>query len=92
MDKLNLDISTNKITTSKMSDDEIKNLTSLSELEIKLERIRFLRNQKLTETDWMASSDVTMSDAWKKYRQDLRDITEGVTLSTEIVWPTVPTK
>ena len=37
MDKLTLDISTNKVTTSKMSDDEIKNLTSLSDLEIKLE-------------------------------------------------------
>ena len=40
MDKLTLDISTNKVTTSKMSDDEIKNLTSLSELEIKFEPIK----------------------------------------------------
>ena len=24
----------------------------------------------------MANSDVTMSDAWKKYRQELRDITK----------------
>jgi len=33
------------------------------------------RNRRLAETDWMACSDVTMSDAWKTYRQALRDIT-----------------
>jgi hypothetical protein len=30
----------------------------------------------LSETDWWASSDLTMTDAQKKYRQDLRDITK----------------
>ena len=38
-------------------------------------KLRSERNSLLVETDWMANSDVTMSDAWKKYRQDLRDIT-----------------
>ena len=32
------------------------------------------RNVLLAETDWMANSDVTMSDAWKTYRQALRDL------------------
>ena len=32
------------------------------------------RNELLAETDWMANSDVTMSDAWKTYRQALRDL------------------
>ena len=31
-------------------------------------------NMKLAESDWMAGSDVTMSDAWKTYRQALRDL------------------
>ena len=38
-----------------------------------------LRNERtllLSETDYMALSDVTMSDAWKKYSQALRDITK----------------
>jgi hypothetical protein len=39
-----------------------------------------LRNERtllLAETDWMSLPDApTMSDAWKKYRQDLRDITK----------------
>jgi len=36
--------------------------------------IRIERNRLLSETDWMAGSDVTMSDAWKTYRQALRDL------------------
>ena len=42
----------------------------------RLEVLRTERNRLLTETDYMGNSDVTMSDAWKKYRQDLRDITK----------------
>ena len=37
--------------------------------------IRSQRQSLLLETDWMANSDVTMSDEWKAYRQALRDIT-----------------
>jgi hypothetical protein len=36
--------------------------------------VREERNRLLAETDWMGNSDVTMSSAWKKYRQDLRDL------------------
>jgi len=39
-------------------------------------RNREERNRKLEETDWMALSDVTMSEEWKTYRQALRDITK----------------
>tara|TARA_B100000519_G_scaffold159200_1_gene140906 strand:+ start:1405 stop:1689 length:285 start_codon:yes stop_codon:yes gene_type:complete len=42
---------------------------------------RKTRNQLLTETDWMACSDVTMSDEMKTYRQALRD------LPTHSNWP-----
>ena len=42
-----------------------------------LQRLRHKRNTLLKETDWMSLPDApTMSDAWKKYRQDLRDITK----------------
>ena len=38
-------------------------------------KIRKKRNALLAETDWMANNDMsTMSDAWKNYRQALRDI------------------
>jgi len=38
--------------------------------------LRKKRNKLLVETDWMANSDVTMSNDWKTYRQALRDITK----------------
>jgi len=44
----------------------------------------------LSETDWMACSDVTMSDNWKTYRQALRDITEQDGYPQIINWPTKP--
>lgn len=37
--------------------------------------IRRTRDELLAECDWRASSDRTMSDEWKTYRQALRDIT-----------------
>ena len=40
------------------------------------ESTRAERNRRLAESDWMANSDVTMTDAWKTYRQALRDITK----------------
>lgn len=51
--------------------------------------VRVERNTLLTETDWMALSDVTMSDAWKTYRQALRDITDQAD-PFNITWPTKP--
>ena len=41
-----------------------------------LAELRTQRNSLLSKTDWWASSDITMTDAQKKYRQDLRDITK----------------
>ena len=56
-------------------------------------RIRMSRNELLQQTDWMANSDVTMTDAWKTYRQELRDLTNGLdTLNKAltVTWPTKP--
>jgi len=39
-----------------------------------LEKIRKIRNQKLSETDYLATSDNVMSDEMKTYRQSMRDI------------------
>lgn len=45
------------------------------------------RNQLLAKTDWTASSDVTMSDAMKTYRQALRDVPAQSGFPTDITWP-----
>ena len=36
--------------------------------------LRLERNIRLTACDWRASSDLTLSTAWKTYRQSLRDL------------------
>ena len=52
--------------------------------------LRNFRDMRLAVTDWMALSDVTMSDAWKKYRQDLRDLPANTSDLTNPTWPTKP--
>ena len=66
---------------------------------VAMTELRRQRDNLLKETDWMASSDYTMTDVWKKYRQDLRDLPsnnknvswDGVTLSN-VTFPTKPTE
>ena len=55
-----------------------------------MEMIRNYRNGLLTETDWRAFPDVTMSDEWKTYRQELRDIPASNTVYEDVTWPTKP--
>ena len=45
----------------------------------KLKRIRLYRNRRLEQTDYLALSDVTMSDAVKTWRQTLRDLPQNNT-------------
>lgn len=52
--------------------------------------VRDKRNMLLSETDWMALSDVTMSAQWVSYRQALRDITLQDGFPYGIVWPVKP--
>ena len=58
-----------------------------SALSRKLDQIKNIRQQKLQETDWMANSDVTMSDSWKTKRQSWRDIPQNN--STEAEYDTI---
>lgn len=52
--------------------------------------VRRKRNAILKSSDWMANSDVTMSDEWRTYRQALRDITSQEGFPNDITWPTEP--
>lgn len=57
-----------------------------------IEELRNQRNQLLAETDYLALSDQTLTDKMKKYRQDLRDLTEGLTTKDEVDAVTFPNK
>ena len=61
--------------------------------------LREERNRRIALTDWRASSDLTLADAWKTYRQALRDLpaTASPKLDSNydldlssVTWPTEP--
>jgi hypothetical protein len=77
----------------KVRDVEIKEWND-GKAERDLGVLRQQRNSLLAETDWWASSDLTMTDAQKKYRQDLRDITKTFSSLSDkdFAFPTKPTE
>jgi hypothetical protein len=52
--------------------------------------VRSDRDKRLSETDWMALSDNTLSTEWATYRQSLRDITGQEGFPWDVTWPEVP--
>ena len=60
--------------------------------------LRIERDVRIAKTDWRASADLTLADAWKTYRQALRDITTQTPKLgsdyeldlTSVTWPTEP--
>ena len=51
-------------------DAEVTRLTNAEPMRL----LRVERDRLLAATDWRASSDLTLADAWKTYRQSLRDL------------------
>ena len=61
--------------------------------------LRIERDTRIAKTDWRASSDLTLADAWKTYRQALRDLPASATPKLDsnyeldfssVTWPTEP--
>ena len=86
------------------TDDEIyAKITELINAE-PMKLLREERTRRLSESDWMANSDVIMSDEWKTYRQALRDLPKTHPINygipkldsngnldiSSITWPTPP--
>ena len=57
-----------------------------------LKELRNKRNNLLNKTDWWGASDNTMSAEQTQYRQDLRDITNGLTTVEQVEAVEFPTK
>ena len=58
--------------------------------ELAEKNIRDKRNQLLSATDWMATTDNTMSAEVTVYRQALRDITSQTGFPYSVEWPIKP--
>ena len=74
---------------------EITRLTNLEPMKL----LRVERDKRLAACDWRAGSDLVISDAWKTYRQALRDLPTSATPKvdsngdldlTSVTWPTEP--
>ena len=64
-----------------------------SPFEKAMKNLRFKRNALLAETDFHGMSDRTMSAEMTTYRQELRNLTNGVTTveqANAVVFPTKP--
>ena len=74
-----------------LSQEEIDDLSS-RETQAQEKLVRDKRDRLLAETDYLALSDNTLTDAMSTYRQALRDITDHANYPnlSEEDWPTKP--
>ena len=89
-----LDSGSTKPTESEI-DAEVTRLTNAEPMRL----LRLERDRLLATTDWRASSDLTLADAWKTYRQSLRDLpasstptvdSDGNLNMSSVTFPTEP--
>tara|TARA_R100000995_G_scaffold83237_1_gene58660 strand:+ start:1033 stop:1368 length:336 start_codon:yes stop_codon:yes gene_type:complete len=79
--------------TTPISKSDIEAQFPAVELDIAMADLRSKRNQLLQDTDFYGLSDNSMSSDMTTYRQELRDITNGVTTveqANAVVFPTKP--
>ena len=84
---------------TKPTETEINSKISELDNAESMKLLREERDTRIAKTDWRASSDLTLSDAWKTYRQALRDLPASATPKlnsdyeldlTSVTWPTEP--
>ena len=87
--------------TGQTKPTETEIYSKISELDIAepMRLLRLERHRRIKLTDWRASSDLTLADAWKTYRQALRDLPASASPKlnsdyeldlTSVSWPTEP--
>ena len=78
--------------------DALETKATVIDNENSLVEVRRVRNQKLTETDWVVIKEreeggsVSNFADWKTYRQALRDITKTYKSLADVKWPTAPSE
>ena len=94
-----VEVATGNILQPTLTTEQQNQFNALKVSEWPKMKLRARRDKLLEQCDWMANSDVTMSDAWKTYRQALRDLPanspsasiNSVTGKLEnVTWPTRP--
>ena len=79
--------------TTPISKADIEAQFPILKFDMAMEDLRTKRNKLLQDTDFHGMSDNKMSAEMTTYRQELRDITEGITTveqANAVVFPTKP--
>jgi len=93
MDKKVFNIQTGEVTTVPLTAEEIAERETYVRDVLPLEQMAALRrqrNQLLTETDYLALADSTLTDEMRTYRQALRDLPANTVDPANPVFPTKP--
>ena len=81
------------------TETEVTNKLAELEAAEPMRLLREERNKRIAKTDWRASSDLEISNAWKIYRQALRDLPASASPKLDsnyeldfssFTWPTEP--
>ena len=90
-DVLEVNVATGKKTTRDFIQSEKDAIVAMQPTtDEKWITIRSQRDSLLRECDWWASSDRTLTDEQKTYRQNLRDLPASKSNPDEIVFPSKP--
>ena len=93
LNKRSINIATGEVTVTPLSAEEIAEREAYErdvQPGVDLELLREERNRRLAETDYLALSDVTLSDDMRTYRQALRDLPANTSDAANPTWPVKP--
>lgn len=93
MERIEVNVQTGEVTTIPLTAEEIAEREAYVRDVLPVEQMKALRskrNQLLTETDYLALADSTLTDEMSTYRQTLRDLPANTTDPANPVWPTKP--
>ena len=88
-----IDLQTGEVTSVELTAEQIAARDAYNQNVLPgelLAELRLKRNQLLTETDYLALSDSTLTDEMRDYRQALRDLPANTEDPANPVWPTKP--
>ena len=87
------------IQTGKVTVQDAKDITyTAPKVDNVLPQLRRIRNGILAQSDWIVIKEreeggsVSNFADWKKYRQELRDITKTYKSLKDVKWPTAPSE
>ncbi len=92
MNKIIVNCQTKETTVVPLTDEELTERQGVlaNAVNNQLRSLRFERNARLAETDYLALADSTLTDEMRAYRQALRDLPANTADPANPVWPVKP--